>query len=422
MTTDLCFDLERHTLGNGLKVVLHRDSRLPLVSINLWYHVGSKNEAPGRTGFAHLFEHLLFQGSENVGTNDHFKYVQQAGGVANGSTWYDRTNYFETLPSHHLDRGLWLESDRMGFFLGGIHQEKLDNQRDVVMNERRQRVDNQPYGRAYEVLYEHLYPKGHPYSWPVIGYMDDIAAAQLDMVQEFFETYYVPNNAVLTLAGDIDYADALERVERWFGDIPAGRPIERPKMPPVEPMGQQRAVLEDNVKLPRVYIAFPGPRYGDRDWYSADLLATLLTSGKASTFYQDLVVSDRLAQDVASFILPTEEPSSFTVVSTGRPEVEPEALERALMQRLTALSDKLLDESHVERARNRLLRYHYTELQNLSERADSISQFTTYFDDPAGVAREIERYRDITARDLRDLAARYLTLDRSVVLTVVGES
>ncbi len=422
MTTDKRFDLERHTLGNGLKVVLHRDNRLPLVSINLWYHVGSKNEAPGRTGFAHLFEHLLFQGSENVGTNDHFKYVQQAGGVANGSTWYDRTNYFETLPSHHLDRGLWLESDRMGFFLGGIHQEKLDNQRDVVMNERRQRVDNQPYGRAYEVLYEHLYPQGHPYRWPVIGYMDDIAAAELHMVQEFFETYYVPNNAVLTLVGDIDYRDALNRVERWFGDIPAGRPIDAPRVPSVELDAQQRAVLEDNVKLPRVYIAFSGPRYGHKDWYTADLLATLLASGKASVFYQDLVVTERLAQDVSAFILPTEEPSSFTVVSTGRPEVEPEALERSIMQRLTALSEKLLEESHVERARNRLLRYHYTELQNLSDRADLMSQFTTYFDDPAGAAREIERYRDITARDLREFAARYLNPERSVVLTVPAES
>ncbi|HJX30025.1 MAG TPA: pitrilysin family protein, partial [Thermoanaerobaculia bacterium] len=185
---DLDLSFQRHKLDNGLRVILHRDARLPLVTVNLWYHVGSKNERPGLTGFAHLFEHMLFQGSQNVGTNDHFRYIQQVGGVANGSTWYDRTNYYETLPAHQLELGLWLESDRMGFLLPAITQENLDNQRDVVMNERRQRVENQPYGRAGERLHELLYPAHHPYHWPVIGYMEDIAAATLEDVQRFFRT------------------------------------------------------------------------------------------------------------------------------------------------------------------------------------------------------------------------------------------
>jgi zinc protease len=190
---------ERATLSNGLRVVLHPDRSLPLVAVNLWYHVGSKNERPGRTGFAHLFEHMLFQGSQNVATNDHFRHLQQVGGVANGSTWFDRTNYYETLPGHHLDLGLWLESDRMGFLLPALTQETLDTQREVVMNERRQRVDNQPYGRASERLHELLYPADHPYHWPVIGYMEDIAAATLEEVRQFFRTYYTPNNAATSI-------------------------------------------------------------------------------------------------------------------------------------------------------------------------------------------------------------------------------
>ncbi|HBL28979.1 MAG TPA: peptidase M16, partial [Acidobacteria bacterium] len=223
-STPVDLGFQRHTLDNGLRVVLHRDPRLPLVTVNVWYHVGSKNEQPGRTGFAHLFEHMLFQGSEHVGTNDHFRLVQQVGGVANGSTWYDRTNYYETLPSHHLELGLWLEADRMGYLLPALTQQNLDTQRDVVMNERRQRIENMPYGMAGERLHELLYPPGHPYRWPVIGYMDDIAAATLEEVRTFFRTYYTPNNAVLSVVGDIDPDDAIVQVERWFGEIPAGPP------------------------------------------------------------------------------------------------------------------------------------------------------------------------------------------------------
>ncbi|NJL29146.1 MAG: insulinase family protein [Thermoanaerobaculia bacterium] len=227
-TPRLRLDLRRATLPNGLRVVLHRDPELPLVSQSLWYHVGSKNERPGRTGFAHLFEHMLFQGSAHVGTNDHFRHLQQAGGVGNGSTWFDRTNYYCTLPSEHLELGLWLESDRMGWLLPALTQQKLDTQREVVMNERRQRFDNQPYGRAFERLHELLYPDDHPYRWPVIGYLDDIAAATLEDVRSFFTTYYVPCNAVLALAGDIDEDRALELVETYFGEIPAADPPPRP--------------------------------------------------------------------------------------------------------------------------------------------------------------------------------------------------
>jgi predicted Zn-dependent peptidase len=416
---DLDLSFQRHTLDNGLRVILHRDARLPLVTVNLWYHVGSKNERPGRTGFAHLFEHMLFQGSEHVATNDHFRIVQQVGGVANGSTWYDRTNYYETLPSHQLELGLWLESDRMGFLLPALTQENLDMQRDVVMNERRQRVENQPYGMAGERLHEMLYPPDHPYHWPVIGYMEDIAAATLEEVRTFFRTYYTPNNAVLTLVGDFDPEDALAKVERWFGEIPSGPPV-----PPVEapkrPLGgEQREVREDDVRLPRIYLGFRAPAYGQREWYAADLLTSVLSGGKSSRLFQDLVYDRQIAQDVGAYVSPYEEVSTFMVVATARPGVAVETLERALTEHLDRAATELPSAEDLERARNRMLTEYYTALQKLDNRADLFSQLTTFFDDPGGIARELEQYLELDGRELRDFAARHLVESERVVLQFV---
>jgi zinc protease len=413
---------ERATLSNGLRVVLHPDRSLPLVAVNLWYHVGSKNERPGRTGFAHLFEHMLFQGSQHVGTNDHFRYLQQVGGVANGSTWFDRTNYYETLPAHHLDLGLWLESDRMGFFLPALTQESLDTQREVVMNERRQRVDNQPYGRASERVHELLYPDDHPYHWPVIGYMDDIAAATLDEVRQFFRTYYAPNNAVLTLAGDLDPDHALRRAEAWFGEIEPGPPI-----PPIAPIarnlpplgGGRREVMEDDVRLPRVYIAFRGPAYGQRAWYAGDFLAGVLSGGKSSILYRDLVYERQIAQDVGAWISPYEEVSTFMIVSTARPGVDAATLEEAILEHVARAAAEPPSAVDFERSRHRMLTEFYSGLQKLDNRADLFSQFTTYFDDPGGVAREADRYLEIEPRELAEYAAAWWNEDQRVVLSVV---
>jgi predicted Zn-dependent peptidase len=417
-TSSLDLAFERHTLGNGLRVILHRDTALPLVTVNLWYHVGSKNERPGRTGFAHLFEHMLFQGSQNVPTHDHFRLTQQVGGVANGSTWYDRTNYYETLPSNHLDLGLWLESDRMGFLLPAITQQNLDTQRDVVMNERRQRVDNQPYGRAGERVHELLYPGDHPYHWPVIGYMEDIAAATLEDVRSFFSTYYTPNNAVLTLAGDFAPDEALRKVETWFGDIPAGPPVP-PVTAPLPPLGEQRAVLESDVHLPRIYVAFRGPAYGDRLWYAADLLSSVLSGGKSSRLYQDLVYDRQIAHEVGVYISPYEEVGTFMMIATARPGVSAEDLERALVEHLDRAASSPAAPADLERARNRMLTEHYSALQKLENRADLFSQFTTFFDNPAGVAAEADRYQEITAADLMDVAARHGSAAERVAVWVV---
>ncbi len=411
----------RHRLANGLRVVLHPDRTLPLVAVNLWYHVGSKHERPGLTGFAHLFEHMLFQGSEHVGTNDHFRHLQRIGGVANGSTWYDRTNYHETVPSNQLDLALWLESDRMGFLLPALDQQKLDNQRDVVSNERRQRVDNQPYGRPFERLFELLVPPEHPYHWPVIGTMADIAAATLDDVRAFFRTWYVPNNAVLTLAGDFDPDDARERVERWFGPLAAGvLPAARSwPLPPLD-----RAVVEtvqDEVQLARVYLAFRTAPFGTDEWFAASLLATLLCDGKSSPLYQDLVWKRQIAQEVGCYVYPTEELGVFLLVATARPGVAPGTLAEALWEHLGRATSGFAD-ADLERARNRSLAGCYGELETLDHRADQLSLYTTFFDRPELAWSEPERYAAVTAAQMAQVATGRLGRANGVEMTVVPHS
>lgn len=412
--------LERHTLANGLQVVLHPDRTLPLVALNLWYHVGSKNESPGRTGLAHLFEHLLFQGSQHVGTNDHFRLIQQAGGTANGSTWYDRTNYHCVLPAHQLDLGLWLEADRMGFFLESITQEKLDNQREVVINERRQRIDNQPYGRAFERVHELLYSPDHPYRWPVIGYIDHLEEADLGDVRDFFQRFYIPNNTVLTVAGHFG-VDVLEHIERYFGEIPAGDPIPPHGLGMQPPTESRRDVLRDKVELPRVYLAFQVPGFGSREWYAADFLASILTDGKTSLLYEDLVYQRRIAQDVSCFVLPTETAASFVLMATGVAGGDPRGLEDALREHLRAVAGSPPQAEQVERARSRLLTLAFHQLQTLDRRADLLSHFTTFFNAPERATEETMMYQSLEAEELTSLVRTYCREDREVVLTVVPE-
>jgi len=413
------FPLARQVLDNGLRVVLQPDPTLPLIAVNLWYHVGSKNERPGCTGLAHLFEHMLFQGSANVGVNDHFRLVQQAGGTANGSTWFDRTNYYETLPAHCLSLGLWLESDRMGFFLSALDSEKLENQREVVMNERRQTVENQPYGQAFERLNETLFPAGHPYHWPVIGYMDDIAAAGQEDVEAFFRTFYTPDNAVLTLAGHFDPDEALRLVETYFGPIPRG--VARPDVDaalPDELLGQV-VTLDDDIQLPRVYTAFRLPSFGEPEWYSADLLSAALTGGKTSPLYRQLVYERQIAQDVSAFVLPTELAASFVVVTTGRPDTDLAELEEIVHGAIETVASGKLRSGDLARARNKLVTSYSDHLQALDDRAELLSMFTTYFDEPQRLTSEIDRYLGKSAEDLASVARDFLTSEKAVTIRVI---
>ncbi len=412
--------LQRHQLDNGLRVTLLRDDSLPLVAVNLWYHVGSKNERPGRTGFAHLFEHMLFQGSENVGNTEHFEHVQRVGGVANGSTWYDRTNYFETLPASDLDLGLWLEADRMGFLLPAMTSEKLENQRDVVMNERRQRVDDQPYGRASERVHELLYPEDHPYHWPVIGYMEDIEAATLDDVSSFFQRYYNPRNATLTLVGDFQEEAALQRIERYFGEIPGG-----PEPVPVAAgrprVTARREVLTDQIQLPRVYFAYCLDAFGSTDWYAASLLSEILSSGRSSRLHRSLVYHDQVAQSASSAVSPTEECSTFTIAVSAKPDSSAEAAEEALQKELQKVLDEGVRPEELDRARNGLLVSHYSQLQNRERVADMLSATVTYFDDPHRFAEATEHYLKVTVDDIHRLARANLQHDQGIRVLVVPE-
>ena len=292
-------------LANGLRVIVAEDHLAPVVAVNLWYDVGSKHEQPGRTGFAHLFEHVMFQGSKHVGKAEHIAIVQAAGGTMNGSTWLDRTNYFETLPAHRLELALWLEADRMATLPDALSQENLDNQREVVKNEKRSSYDNRPYGSWQEKIQAHLFPPEHPYHHSTIGSMADLDAASLDDVIAFFRTYYAPNNAVLSIVGDVDTAAALAAVERYFGAIPANPSI--PKLgdltlPPTLG-GEVRETVRDRVPLPRVYVAFRAPVFGDPRLDALDIASQILAGGKGSRLDRRLVRTERIAQDVALFSL-----------------------------------------------------------------------------------------------------------------------
>jgi zinc protease len=409
-----------HRLENGLRLILLPDPASSLVAVNLWYHVGSKNDPPGRTGLAHLFEHMLFQGSENIAANEHFQFVQRAGGATNASTSFDRTNYYETLPPHYLELGLWLESDRLGFLLPALTEEKFEGQRSVVINERRQRIENQPYGKAFETLHGELYPDHHPYGWPIIGFLEDIKGATLGDVESFFQSFYNPTNAVLTLAGDFEPASAIRLVERYFGDIPSGAPA-----PPIEagtpdsPTTRHTIVMEDEVALGRTYFAWQGPPLSDERRFAGEMLATSLTGGKSSPLYQDLVHESQMAQDVTAFLLPMELSSTFLLVATARPGVSLEQVEERLIGHIEAARAQPAADHDLERARNQVITGVLDELQSVENVADLLSRATTFFDDPAAVDNEVKKYFDVDSRSVIDFAARYLSPDNTINLRIV---
>ncbi len=409
---------ERHTLPNGLRVVLSPDPSTAVVGVNLWYGVGSRNERPGRTGFAHLFEHMMFQGSEHVPKNRHFELVERAGGSLNATTWFDRTNYFETLPSHHLELALYLESDRMGWMLPALTQDKLDNQRDVVKNEKRQRCDNQPYGDWDERVQAMVYPSSHPYHHTVIGSMADLDAATLGDVAEFFRTYYVPNNAVLSVAGDFAPERALDAVARWFGDIPAGAAIPPlPGQPDLAPRigATVRDRVRADVPLPRVIVACRVPTVLDPGFHAVEVAGALLGSGRASRLYRTLVRERRVAKDVIAYVFPLVTGASMLLVwATGYPGADPAALEGALVEQLEALAT--VGEEEVARAVALTDTRFVRTLEQVAERADLLSMFTLLFDDPDRLNREMDRIRAVTPADVHAVAERWLGPDNRAVL------
>ncbi len=413
------FEFETHLLDNGLQVILQPDQGAPLVTTHVMYHVGSKDERRGRTGFAHLFEHLLFQGSEHVPREGHFKYIQDAGGTLNGTTWFDRTNYFETLPANELDLALWLESDRMGYFKPGITQEKLDNQREVVKNERRQSYENRPYGLAFETVLRNAYPEGHPYRHPTIGYMEDIDAASLEDVHEFFDLHYGPNNATLVLVGDVEPATALERVKRWFGDIPS-RPVpERIVVPSPLGRGETREVLPDRVQVPRVYLMFHSPSFNDPGFEATDVLTFLLADGNSSRLRKALVYERQIAAEVSAFTWPTEKVGMVFAVATARPGVDADALEAAMREVLDELRDGGATDEELEGARNRARRSLVNQLAAFGDRADSLAHAAVLRGNPSYVNESFTLYEELDRPAVEAVAATVLLPERLTAIHVV---
>jgi predicted Zn-dependent peptidase len=407
-------------LPNGLRLIVAEDHLAPVVAVNIWYNVGSKHEVEGKTGFAHLFEHVMFQGSAHVGKSEHFALVQSAGGVLNGTTWLDRTNYFETVPSHQLELALWLEADRMGTLLDALSQENLDNQRAVVQEEKRQSYDNRPYGTAVHKLLGHLFPPEHPYHHPTIGSMDDLDAASLEDVRSFFETYYAPNNAVLSVAGDCDRAQVRAWADRYFGPIPSNPaipPLPDMSLPPV--IGEEkREVVVDKVPLPRVCFGFRAPAFGDLRLDALDVATQLLSGGKSSRLNRRLVREDRIAQDVMIATLPAIGGASAVLGwATVRPGVDPAAVEAAYREELDRLGAEPPTEDEMDRARALTEADELGALSRVEERADRLSMYATLFDEPGLVNTILPRYLSVTAEQIRDVARDVFRADNRVVLT-----
>jgi zinc protease len=409
----------RYVLKNGLTLVVHEDHKAPIVAVNVWYHVGSKNEKPGRTGFAHLFEHLMFQPSEHM-KGDVIKTLEALGATdLNGTTDQDRTNYFENVPVSALDTALFIESDRMGHLVGAIDQQKLDLQRGVVQNEKRQ-GENEPYGLVDEVLQPVLYPKGHPYSWTVIGSMADLNAASLDDVKEWFKTWYGPTNATLVVAGDVKPEDVKARVEKYFGHIPPGPPVERPVAWVAKRSGEQRLELQDRVPQSRLYLVWNTPPWGTQDDTLLNLAAQVLASGKSSRLFKRLVYDEQLATDVMAYQGTAELGSNFAVVATVRPGGDPAAVEKAIKEELARFLAKGPTADELGRARTARLAAFIRGVERIGGfggKSDVLAQGQVYGGDPASYKRTTGWTRSATPAQVREASQRWLS-DGVAVLTV----
>jgi zinc protease len=412
---------EKVTLPNGLEVILHEDHSTPIVAVNTWYKVGSGDEKPGRTGFAHLFEHVMFTGSQNVPTGQFDKLLEAAGANNNGSTTEDRTNYYETMPSNALPLALWLDADRMGHLLPVMDQAKLDLQRDVVKNERRQRVDNVPYGRANETILAALYPPNHPYHWPVIGSMTDLSAASLDDVKQFFRTYYAPNNATIVIAGDFNRDSAVKWVNRYFAAIQRGPQMPpRPVVPAVTIPRDTFLVLEDRVLLPRLYETWPTVAIYAPDDAALDVLASVLAGDKNSRLYKRLVFDTQLAQDVTAYHNSTKLDGNFNVIVTPKPGQTPSRMAELVSEEVNRVARDGITGRELARALNTRRAAFLDGIASVLGKADRLAEYNYFAGAPDYIQQDAARYDRVTTADVQRVAAQYLTKPK-VVLTVVPQ-
>ncbi len=408
---------DKYTLPNGLQVILHEDHATPIVGVNVWYHVGSKDERPGRTGFAHLFEHMMFQGSKHY-DKVYFGPIQTVGGQLNGSTASDRTNYWETVPSNYLELAIWMESDRMGFLLPAMTQAKLDNQRNVVKNERRQSYENRPYGLVSETIVAAMYPPEHPYSWPTIGSMQDITAASREDIADFFRRYYHPANASLCIAGDFNPAEAKRLVEKYFGPIPAGPKVVHPKPWTPELKEEKRIKMTDRVGLARVYYAWPTPPHFTAEDAALDVLGHVLGGGKTSRLYRALVRDKQIAQDVQAYQDAQELTSEFAIVATVRPGHTIAEVEAAIGEEIARIKTEPPAADELERTVNtfeaRMVRS-LGAVGGFGGRADQLNSYNTFTGDPGYMVKDIARFAAVDAATVQKVAQRYLGPGRVVV-------
>jgi zinc protease len=417
----LQIDYTKVTLDNGLDVIVHEDHDLPIVAVNLWYHVGSKNERPGLTGFAHLFEHLMFEGSQHH-DKGFFPPLQEAGASLNGSTNADRTNYWEVVPTNALELALWLESDRMGYLLPALTEEKFATQREVVLNERRQNYENRPYGMAAMAITGAIYPPDHPYHWPTIGFPSDLRAASLADVRGFFERFYHPANASLALAGDIDSDRALDLARAYFGDLAPG-----PSIPPVvvspdgRDGGELRLMMEDRVELPRLYLAWKAPALFAEGDAAFDVVADLLANGKTSRLYRRLVHERQLALDVSAAQQSRELDGLFQIAATAAPGQALDEIERLITETLASVAADGATEAELARGLAQAEAHFVYRLQTVggfSGKSDQLNAYNVFVSNPGYFTHDLERYRRLTEPDL-SMAARTLTAGRRVALSIV---
>jgi len=409
-------------LANGLTVILHQDRSVPIVSVNVWYHVGSANERPGRTGFAHLFEHLMFEGSKHVPEGAFDTLLEAAGGSNNGSTDNDRTNYFEEVPANALELALYLESDRMAYLLDTMTPQRVDGQRDVVKNERRESYENRPYGMASIEIGRMLWPENHPYHWPTIGYMEDLTAATYKDVVEFFKKYYVPNNASLVIAGDIDIPRTRALVEKWFNEVPRGADVE-PIAPPAAVLsGVRKKTLTDRVSLERLYLAWLTPRMYAPGDAALDVVSSVLAGGKNSRLYKRLVYDTQMAQDVTAFQSSGALGSEFQIIATARRGHTAAELQQVIDEELEKLRREAPVTREVQRAINQIEASFYRRMERVGNKADSLNAYYFAGAGPDFFAEDLARYTSLSPSDVQAAVLRWLPADRRVELVVVPEA
>jgi zinc protease len=413
---------EKYTLPNGLDVILHEDHSVPIVAVNIWYHVGAAREKAGRTGFAHLFEHLMYEGSQNVPDGVYDNIVDGSGGQNNGSTGFDRTNYWLVVPNNYVEPALWLESDRMGFLLPGITQERLDLQRDVVKNERRQNYENQPYGMSWVKIMEAMYPPDVPYNWLPIGSQEDLTAASLQDVKDFFRTFYSPSNASLCIGGDFDPAEMKRLVAEYFSDVPAGPDVPRPK-PVTQTLKETKSlVLEDNVQLPRLYMFWHTPAAFQPDDADLSIMAELLTNGKNSRLYKALVYEKQIAQDVDAFQEGNELSGFFGIIATAKPGHTLAELHQEIMAELKKLQTSAPSDRELQRAKNGIRSSFVYRLQTIGGfggKTDQLNAYNIWLGDPGKFNDDLERYQKVSTSGIKRVANAYFKGTGYVLLSIV---